>query len=157
MAPTTARFGLGAPVRAEAASALASFDGAVVEDGLAHALTDPDARVRATALGELNDTRSVQALTAATQDPSHMVRTAASNALNTMGVAAVVVGVATVMRESLRELGTGEGPAAGQPDELASPLEQHLPAAEAPPPQAPPTWQEALARLLKRTGGSPPR
>ena len=40
--------------RAEAAAALATFDGAVVEDGLALALTDPDPRVRGTALDRIS-------------------------------------------------------------------------------------------------------
>lgn len=49
---------LGAPARAEAAAALATFEGAVVEEGLAHALTDPDARVRATALDRISQRSS---------------------------------------------------------------------------------------------------
>ena len=107
----------------------------------------------ATALGQLNDTRAVQALTAATQDPSHVVRAAASDALNTMGVAAVIVGVATVMRETLRELGTGEAAPSAAPQTLAPSAGNSLPPGEVEP-QAPPTWaQEALARLLKRAGG----
>ncbi len=46
---------LGPDRRAEAAAALASFDGAVVEEGLAHALTDPDPRVRGTALDRISE------------------------------------------------------------------------------------------------------
>lgn len=107
----------------------------------------------ARALGQLNDTRAVQALTAATQDPSHVVRAAASDALNRMGVAAVIVGVATVMRETLRELGTGEAATPAVSEPLSQPAASTLPPGEARP-QAQPTWaQEALARLLKRAGG----
>ena len=113
----------------------------------------PTRAAGAAALGDLNDTRAVQALTAATQDPSHVVRAAASEALNTMGVAAVIVGVATVMRETLRELGTGEGAASAAPETLPPSAGNSLPPPEAAP-EAPPTWaQEALARFLKRAGG----
>jgi hypothetical protein len=70
-----------------------------------------------------------------------------------MGVGAVIVGVATVMRETMRELSAGDAPAAPAPEQLSPTAGNSLPPEEAQP-QAPPTWaQEALARLLKRTGG----
>src|SRR6185503_18292478 len=66
-------------------------------------LGSPETDVRAaaaTALGRLNDTRAVQALLSATQDPQQDVRDAASEALNGMGMAAVMVVVASVMRDA---------------------------------------------------------
>ena len=50
--------------RAEAAAALATFDGAVVEDGLALALTDPDPRVRGTALDRISQRKNPVAVDA---------------------------------------------------------------------------------------------
>ena len=106
----------------------------------------------AAALGHLNDTRAVQVLTAATQDPAQVVRAAASEALNGMGVAAVIVGVASVMRQTMRELQAGGGSDDAK-DELSPSFDTALPPPDAPA-ASPPTWaQEALARLLKRTGG----
>ena len=65
---------------------------------------EPEVRAAAaTALGRLNDTRAVQALVASTQDPEQEVRDAASEALNGMGMAAVIVVVASVMRDAVRE------------------------------------------------------
>jgi HEAT repeat protein len=49
-----AGWALNPSTRAEAAAALATFDGAVVEDGLSLALTDPDPRVRGTALDRIS-------------------------------------------------------------------------------------------------------
>jgi HEAT repeat protein len=106
----------------------------------------------AAALGHLQDTRAVQALTAATQDPDQVVRAAASEALNGMGVAAVIVGVASVMRQAVRELQAGGG-AEDPKDELSPSFETALPPADAPAAHPPTRAQEALARLLKRTGG----
>ena len=112
----------------------------------------PTRAAAAAALGHLNDTRAVQVLTAATQDPAQVVRAAASEALNGMGVAAVIVGVASVMRQTLRELGAGGGPDDAE-NELSPAFETALPPADTSAPSTP-TWaQEALARLLKRTGG----
>ena len=55
---------IGAPVRAEAATALAGFDGPVAEDGLAHALADPAPAPS----GRLRSTRIARA--AAARPPS---------------------------------------------------------------------------------------
>jgi HEAT repeat protein len=116
----------------------------------------------ATALGRLNDTRAVQALLSATQDPQQSVRDAASEALNGMGMAAVMVVVASVMRDAVREQLAATGEAGDAPKQVASGIvDSTLPAPEAatgstPPPTAahPPTWaQEVLGRLLRRTGG----
>jgi HEAT repeat protein len=145
--------GVGGPAVVRAAGSIQ--DSRAVEPLIAMmGSSEPKTRAAAAkALGQLNDTRAVQALTAATQDPSHVVRAAASEALNTMGVAAVIVGVATVMRETLRELGEGDAAPAAVPETLPASVASTLPPVEAPP-QARPTWaQEALARLLKRTGG----
>ena len=117
---------------------------------------DPDMRsAAATALGNVNDTRAVQALIGATQDPDHAVRDSASEALNAMGVAAVIVGVASVMREAVREQlgGAAEGGAAGS-QELAAASENSPPPADDLIAAHPPTWaQEVMGRLLKRMGG----
>ena len=129
------------------------------------AATDTDVRAAAaTALGRLNDTRAVQALLSSTQDPEQSVRDAASEALNGMGMAAVMVVVASVMRDAVREqlaAATAEGGEA--PKQVASgvvdstlPPPPNGPAASAPPSAHPPTWaQEVLGRLRRRTGGQP--
>jgi len=116
----------------------------------------------ATALGRLNDTRAVQALLSATQDPQQDVRDAASEALNGMGMAAVMVVVASVMRDAVREQLAASGDPGDAPKQVASGVvDNTLPAPDAATPSAtpppgghPPTWaQEVLGRLLRRTGG----
>jgi HEAT repeat protein len=123
-------------------------------------LGSSDAAVRsegATALGRLNDTRAVQPLLSATQDPDQTVRDCATEALDSMGAAAVIVGVASVLRETVREqLAAGEPD--GTPPELpsAAPVAPDSAAPEAAPAVAghPPTWaQGALGRFLRRAGG----
>jgi len=108
----------------------------------------------ASALGAVNDTRAVQALMGATQDPEPAVRDAASGALDGMGMAAVIVGVASVMRDTMREqLAAGQGE-----DALPEPIAPAAPEAGLPAPATtpvPPTWtQEVLGRLLRRAGGT---
>jgi HEAT repeat protein len=108
----------------------------------------------ATALGHLNDTRAVQALIGATQDSEQTVRDAASEALNAMGMAAVIIGVASVLRETVRE----QLAAAADSGVVAQPLpagtEDNAPPAPDEPVPPPPTWtQEVLTRLLRRAGG----
>jgi HEAT repeat protein len=108
----------------------------------------------ATALGHLNDTRAVQALIGATQDSEQTVRDAASEALNAMGMAAVIIGVASVLRETVRE----QLAAAADSGVVAQPLpagtEDKTPPATDEPVPPPPTWtQEVLTRLLRRAGG----
>jgi HEAT repeat protein len=129
-------------------------------DRLVALLGASDAATRAeaaAALGHLNDTRAVQALIGATQDPEQEVRDAASDALDEMGIAAVIIGVASVLRETVREqLAAGADPTAATPLPAAS--SDHAPPAEPLPPAdalpaAPPTWtQEVLTRLLRRAG-----
>lgn len=74
---------------------------------------DPERRsVAAAALGEVNDTRAVPTLLAATQDPSRSVRNAASQALNGMGLPAVIVGLAALQRAGGGRLEPAAGDAA---------------------------------------------
>jgi hypothetical protein len=71
-------------------------------DGLLHR----DARVRAGcagALGELRDPAAVEALILASRDPEHRVRAQAGWALDRLGMVALVVGVATMIRPMIRE------------------------------------------------------
>ena len=117
----------------------------------------------ATALGRLNDTRAVQALLSSTQDPEQDVRDAASEALNGMGMAAVMVVVASVMRDAVREQLAAATDTGDEPKQVASgvvdntlPAPEGSPAATSPPGAPPPTWaQEVLSRLRRRTGGQP--
>jgi HEAT repeat protein len=70
---------------------------------------DPDMRwSAATAAGSLNHTRAVPALLGATQDDEQSVRDAASAALDRMGTAAVLAGLATLMQNQGRAL-AGDG------------------------------------------------
>jgi HEAT repeat protein len=116
----------------------------------------------ASALGRLNDTRAAQALLVATQDGEQEVRDRASEALNSMGMAAVIVVVAGVMRDAVREQLAEAGDESGRVTPAA--VEHSLPAPDttptpgSPPPAGrPPTWtQEVLGRLLRRAGGQPP-
>src|SRR5438067_1202994 len=58
---------------------------------------DPDVRASAaTAAGKLNHTQAVPALLSATQDQEQAVRDAASQALDRMGTAAVIAGLAAL-------------------------------------------------------------
>ena len=92
------------------------------------------------------------------------MRDAASDALNGMGMAAVIVVVASVMRDAVREqLGSGEDEArCGEAGRCRRDGEQPAAAAACrlrrrePTPAPPPTWtQEVLGRLLRRAGGQP--
>lgn len=72
-------------------------------DPLVGMLAHRDAETRqsaASALGRLNDTRAVPSLLVATRDTTQEVRNAASAALDRMGIAAVIIGLATVIRAS---------------------------------------------------------
>ncbi len=117
----------------------------------------PDVDTRseaATALGHLNDTRAVQALIGATQDSEQTVRDAASEALNAMGMAAVIIGVASVLRETVREQLAAAADSAPAAQPLPAGTEDNTPPAPDEAPAAPPTWtQEVLTRLLRRAGG----
>lgn len=110
-------------------SAAALRDAGAV-DPLVRLLADGDGEMRrsaANALQGLNDTRAVPALVAATQDPDQSVRDAASAALNGMGMAAVIVGLATILRAHDPALESGDqGPGllgeAGWSDEVVNRL-----------------------------------
>jgi HEAT repeat protein len=85
----------------EAVRAAATLRDSRAVDPLIRLLDHPDEEMRrsaAIALEGLNDTRAVPALLRATQDPEQSVRDAASTALNAMGMGAVIVGLATVLR-----------------------------------------------------------
>lgn len=78
---------------------------------LMEALRHRDARVRAesaTALGELRDPAAVEALIHATRDSDHHVRARAGSALDQLGMVALLVGVATLVRPMLAEA-VGDG------------------------------------------------
>jgi hypothetical protein len=69
-------------------------------------LRHTDAKVRkecAAALAELQDPAAVQPLLRATRDPDHAVRTQAALALDGLGSAAVIVGVAALMEPMVEE------------------------------------------------------
>jgi HEAT repeat protein len=77
---------------------------------LMEALLHRDARVRAesaTALGELRDPAAVEALIHATRDADHRVRARAGYALDQLGMIAMVVGVATLVRPMILEAVAG--------------------------------------------------
>jgi HEAT repeat protein len=116
---------LDGPGRASAARLLgASRDSEAVEP-LIRALQDLDPEVRlaaARSLGKLKDTRAVEPLLYASGDQEFEVREAADSALDGMGVAAVVVGLAALVRPMLP--GTLEG------KETSEPMEEALPWAE---------------------------
>jgi HEAT repeat protein len=116
-------------------------------------LEDDDPLLRAlsaTALAGLTDTRAVPALLRATQDPEQPVRYAASEALNSGGIAAVIVGVASVVQEALAtQIEAGERAekpaleAGGASEPIAAAVENQL--------AHPPTWaQDVLGRLRSR-------
>jgi HEAT repeat protein len=94
----------GAPHRA--ASVLGRVKEIRAMEPLKQGLGHGDPRVRAesaAALGELRDPATVEALVEATADPDHRVRSQASRALDVLGSAAVVIGVATLVRPMLSE------------------------------------------------------
>jgi HEAT repeat protein len=120
-------------------------------DPLVEVLEGDDLELRvaaAQALGGLTDTRAVPALLHATQAPEQAVRVAASEALNAGGIAAVIVGVATIIHEASREqieAPAGDAAALERPAAPVSPEQIEAQIAH------PPTWaQGVLGRLRKR-------
>ena len=91
---------------ADAAYVLGRIGDPETLDALVKALRHRDSRVRAesaAAMGELRDPAAVTPLLRATQDPEHTVRRQASMALDRMGTAAVIEGVAELLRPVVRE------------------------------------------------------
>jgi HEAT repeat protein len=104
---------------------------------------DPDARrAAAWALGQLKDTRAVESLLYATRDSDYSVRETADRALDSMGSAAVIVGLAALVSRAL--------PGGPAKPESPPPTEAELP----PPAEAELPWAErVLGRLLGRASG----
>jgi HEAT repeat protein len=92
------------PERLPAARLLAVSGAGTAVEPLVHLLGDDSSEARrtaASALGELKDTRAVQPLLRATGDDDLSVREAAIAALDAMGVAAIAVGLATLLKPML--------------------------------------------------------
>jgi HEAT repeat protein len=127
-------------------------DARIVEPVIANLGSD-DARMRcaaAVAAGALNHTRAVPALLRATQDTEQSVRDAGSAALNRMGMAAVIAGLAEIVRGEAAaqvlphvaqagEVGPGNGERALPAEVLAQTRDALATegAQAAPPPQEP--------------------
>ena len=89
-----------------AAYVLGSIGDARTLPALMKGLRHADANVRkecAAALAELQDPAAVQPLLRATRDPDHAVRSRAAMALDGLGSAAVIVGVAALMQPMVEE------------------------------------------------------
>ena len=103
------------------------------------ALEDPNAEMReaaAHAAHALNHTRAVPALLNATQDDVQAVRNAATAALDRMGTAAVIAGLAAVVDAQAAQLASGaDGPAT--PEVLRTKVAQALEEAPQAPQDAP--------------------
>lgn len=102
----------------------------------------------ASAAGGLNHTLAVPALLTATQDAEQAVRDAASDALNAMGMAAIIAGLAEIVKtQTARALPPQPPPGAGAQQATAEGPE---PAAQIPPPPAPPPTRSGglVERLL---------
>lgn len=82
----------------------------VLTEGLRHK-TIATRRECALALGELRDPLAVKPLLRATRDPEHSVRVEAGKALDLLGNAAVIVGVAALLRPALLESAPAPAPA----------------------------------------------
>jgi HEAT repeat protein len=94
------------PAPRRAARVLADIKDTRALEPLIESLLHPDAGVRAhsaAALGELRDPAAVEPLIRATRDPDHRVRAEAGSALDCLGMVALVVGVATLVRPTLPE------------------------------------------------------
>jgi HEAT repeat protein len=124
-------------------------------------LGDSDSRMReaaAHAARALNHTRAVPALLTATQDDEQAVRDAASDALDRMGTAAVIAGLAAVVdAQGLLQGGGEDGPNGEQLGaHVAQALEEGLPAdGEAVVvPEAQPDGSEAAAAPEAQPDGS---
>ena len=95
-----------------AAAVLAEVKDVQALNPLMEGLLHRDSRVRAEcarALGELRDPAAVEALIHASRDPEHRVRAQAGWALDRLGMVALVVGVATMIRPMVHEAISGVG------------------------------------------------
>jgi HEAT repeat protein len=93
-----------------AAAVLAGMKDTLALEPLMEALRHRDARVRiesAKALRELRDPAAVEAFVAATRDSDRRVRIEAAAALDELGMAALVVGVASLVRPMIFEAFSG--------------------------------------------------
>jgi HEAT repeat protein len=91
---------------AEAAYVLGGIADPLTLDALVEALRHSDPRVRAesaAALAELQDPAAVEPLLQATEDKEHGVRTQAAKALERLGTAAVIVGVASLLKPMIHD------------------------------------------------------
>jgi HEAT repeat protein len=94
------------PAAAEAAYVLGGIADPLTLDALVEALRHDDPRVRAesaAALAELQDPAAVEPLLRATEDKEHSVRTQAGKALERLGTAAVIVGVASLLKPIIHD------------------------------------------------------
>jgi HEAT repeat protein len=94
------------PGSAEAAYVLGRIEDPRAVDALVEALGHRDANVRAesaAALGEFRDPSTVKQLLAATRDAEHSVRRHAGVALERLGAAAVIAGVAELLEPMIEE------------------------------------------------------
>jgi HEAT repeat protein len=94
------------PAAAEAAYVLGRMANPRTLDALVESLGHADPRVRgesAAALAEFQDPIAVEPLLRATHDPDHSVRTQAGLALDRLGTAAVIVGVAALLEPIVRD------------------------------------------------------
>jgi HEAT repeat protein len=106
------------PAASEAAYVLGTIADRKTLGPLVEGLGHNDPRVRAesaAALSELRDPAAVKPLLAATHDADHGVRTQATRALDGLGTAAVIVGVAALLEPVIREAAwAGAGEAEGE-------------------------------------------
>jgi HEAT repeat protein len=146
----------GGPGRIGAARLLgASRDVRAVEP-LVRLLGDPDPEARATAalsLGRLKHAGSVEALLHATRDDEYHVRDAAMSALDSMGAAAVTVGLASMVEPA--RLGAGPKATSGSAELVAGPTEPTDGAGARDRRQPIPWAERMLDRLLGPGSGGP--
>ena len=110
----------------------ASHDARAVEP-LVGMLADPEPEARATAalsLGQLRHADAVEALLQATRDSEYEVRDAAMSALDSMGAAAVTVGLAAIVEPASGSARLAPGPPTPPDGAGAQSREQALPWAE---------------------------
>jgi HEAT repeat protein len=139
-------------------------DARAVESVVA-ALDSPDPEMRrsaALAAGALNHTDAVPELLNATQDPEQSVRDAASAALNRIGMAAVIVGLASLIGPLERQQAGTEADDEPVEDAGHEAAVEPLPASEGQPPAAPtdgafdpsrPNLRAGLPAARHRTSG----
>jgi len=110
---------------------LGQIGGASVLEPLIEATEHPEARTReeaCAALGELRDPVSVEALLRATRDQDHGVRVKAGTALESIGTAAFLAGVSTLLQPQLEQSRGVQVEEAKSPPRLARPASNGSPA-----------------------------